>query len=118
MVFFDQGHPEYRKLYRHAQVYLGTGSRKGLWESGRATKNLPLDMFVKDGNEKNSSLCYFTQVADLIAYAAFLKRKNEEGELTDWQSENDLGSLYDEIPKTVLNTHVQRFGKNDAIVRL
>ena len=24
MVFFDQGHPEYRRLYRQAQVFLST----------------------------------------------------------------------------------------------
>lgn len=118
MVFFDQGHPEYRKLYRQAQVFLSTGSSMGGWESGKSTKNLPLSMFVKDGNEKNSSLCHFTQVADLIAYAAFLKRKGEEGELTHWQLESSLGTLYDELPKNILNTQVQRFGKNDAIVRL
>lgn len=118
MVFFDQGHPEYRKLYRQAQVFLSTGSNRGAWASGKPTKNMPLDMFIKDGNEKNSSVCYFTQVVDLIAYAAFLKRKGEEGELTDWQSENNLGSLYDELPSSILNTRVQRFGKGDAILRL
>jgi hypothetical protein len=52
MTFFDQGHPEYRKLYRKAQVFLPTGSSVGAWMSGDQSKNLPLDMFIEDGNEK------------------------------------------------------------------
>lgn len=68
MTFFDQGHPEYRKLYRQAQVYLPTGSnRTDGWEQGQTSKNLPLSMFFKDANEKNSKHCHFTQIADLIA---------------------------------------------------
>jgi Protein of unknown function (DUF3800) len=74
IVFFDQDHPEYRRLYRMAQVRLPTGSVIGQWANG-TTKNMPMDMFTKDGNEKNSKDCYFTQAADLIAYAAFLKRR-------------------------------------------
>ncbi len=48
MVFFDEGHDDYRELYRRATVNLPTGSRYG------GLRNLPLDMFVKDGNKKNS----------------------------------------------------------------
>jgi hypothetical protein len=117
VTFFDQGHQEYRRLYRMAQVYLPTGSMLGTWGSA-ATKNLPLDMFVKDANEKNSKHCFFTQVADIIAYAAFLKIKGERNELTDWQAAYNLGTLYDEIPRKFLNLKAQiRFGA-DAIVRL
>ncbi len=85
MTFFDQGHQEYRQLYRMAQVHLPTGSMLGSW-GAKATKNMPLDMFVKDANEKNSKYCFFTQVADIIAYAAFLKIKGERNELADWQA--------------------------------
>lgn len=116
-VFFDQGHAEYRRLYRMAQVYLPTGSSAGGWAGG-PTKNLPLDMFVKDGNEKNSKLCYFTQAADLIAYAAFLKIKAEDGRLTPWQAANSLGDLYDNIPKNQVNLLVQKSASPDGIVRL
>ena len=118
IVFFDQGHPEYRRLYRQAQVYLPTGSQIGAWSTGGAAKNMPLDMFFKDGNEKSSKHCYFTQVADLIAYAAFLKRKGELGQLTDWQAQYNLGNLYDEIPKAKLNLRAYRPPPTDAIVRL
>lgn len=115
--FFDQGHAEYRRLYRMAQVYLPTGSAIGGWASG-PTKNVPLDMFIKDGNEKNSKLCYFTQAADLIAYAAFLKIKGEDGRLSPWQEANSLGTLYDSIPKNQLNLRVQKGANPDGIVRL
>ena len=35
ITFFDEGHPEYRKLYRMAQVYLPTGSALGGWSNGQ-----------------------------------------------------------------------------------
>jgi len=69
LVFFDEGHGEYRQMYRKARVYLPTGSRVHNWGSGTATKNLPLDNFVKDANFKDSRHCLFTQLADIIAYA-------------------------------------------------
>ncbi|MBU1323833.1 MAG: DUF3800 domain-containing protein [Alphaproteobacteria bacterium] len=117
MVFFDQGHPEYRKLYRQAQVHLPTGSMvSGGWGDGRSSKNLSLGMFFKDANEKNSKHCQFTQIADLIAFAAFLKIKAENGELEPWQAQYGLGTLFDEIPKSLLNTAVS--ASRDGIKRL
>jgi len=116
ITFFDQGHPEYRTLYRMAQVYLPTGSALGGWPSGK-TRNMPLDMFTKDGNEKNSKHCYFTQSADLIAYAAFMKIKGEHGGLTPWQDQF-FRNCYDSIPAEMLNTRVSRAGPRDGIVRL
>lgn len=116
ITFFDQGHPEYRSLYRMAQVYLPTGSALGGWPSGRS-RNMPLDMFTKDGNEKNSKHCYFTQTADLVAYAAFLKIKAENDDLTSWQDQYFRG-LYDTIPAEVINPRVSRTGPQDGIVRL
>jgi Protein of unknown function (DUF3800) len=118
IVFFDEGHPEYRKLYRQAQVYLPTGSILGQWASGLLSKNLPLDMFTKDGNDKPSRHCQFTQTADLVAYAAFLKIKAEQKQLTDWQAKYKLGTLYDELPQAIRNTAAQKKKPRDAIVRL
>lgn len=118
IAFFDQGHPEYRRLYRAAQVYLPTGSAIGGWAQGRSTLNMPLDMFTKDANEKNSKHCYFTQVADLVAYAAFLKIKMENGELTPWQEHHQFARLWDAIPSTKINSQVTRTAPRDGIVRL
>lgn len=114
-VFFDQGHPEYRKLYRMAQVYLPTGSALGGWPNGK-TANMALDMFVKDGNEKNSAQCYFTQCADLVAYAAFLKMKGEDGRLSQWQSTYNFDKLFSSIPLNKINLKVSP--SRDGIVRL
>lgn len=116
IVFFDEGHPEYRKLYRQAQVYLPTGSRFGGWGGGLFSKNLPLDMFTKDANEKISKHCHFTQAADMIAYAAFLKAKSENGELTEWQRAYNLGTLYDDLPIGLKNVRVSP--NRDGIKRL
>lgn len=117
ITFFDQGHPEYRRLYRMAQVHLPTGSAVGRWPTG-ATANMPMDMFTKDGNDKDSKHCYFTQTADLIAYAAFLKIKGERGELTDWQAAYGMNVLYDDIPRAKINTKVSSASPRDGIVRL
>ena len=48
IIFFDEGHPEYRSLYRKSRIYLWTGSTIG---TGR---NLPLSMFTKDSNACNT----------------------------------------------------------------
>jgi hypothetical protein len=118
IVFFDGGHPEYRKLYRQAQVFLPTGSRFGGWGNHLLSRNLPLDMFTKDGNEKISRHCHFTQAADLIAYAAFLKVKGEKRQLTDWQEKYNLATLYDELPLALKNVRASSRAPRDAIVRL
>lgn len=104
MIFFDEGHGEYRKLYRKARVYLPTGSAVGDWGSGQATKNLPLDNFVKDANIKESAHCFFTQLADLLSFAALSKLRGEFGTLPATQNGLGLTTLYASIPGTVLNT--------------
>ncbi len=114
--FFDEGHPEYRKLYRKAQVFLPTGSMHGGWKDGKAA-NLPLDMFLKDANEKNSKLCFFTQIADMVAYSAFVKRKCELGQASDWQEKYNWHSVYDDVPKHVINQKVSFKPPRDGIVR-
>lgn len=109
MVYFDQGHDEYRKLYRKACVRLPTGSRFG------ATRDLPLNMFVEDGNEKNSKHCLFTQLADLISYAALAKVRFERGEMLAEQQGIGLQTLYDGVPDAIKNL---KAGGADGIVRL
>lgn len=104
MVFFDEGHGEYRKLYRKALIHLPTGSNRGDWGDGMASKSMPLDNFVKDANTKNSTHSFYTQVADLISFAALLKVRGEQDKLADWQRELELHTLYDSIPRKSLNT--------------
>ena len=79
---------------------------------------MPMDMFTKDANEKISKHCYFTQAADLIAYAAFLKIKGEHGQLTAWQSQYRFNEIYNSIPNGKLNINVSRQPPRDGIVRL
>ncbi len=113
LTFFDRGHPEYRTLYRKAQVFLPTGSL-----FGTRTRNLPLSMFFEDGNDKDSKHCWFTQTADIVAYVAFLKVKSERRDLTPWQVKYNWSAAYDEIPATLINTNVSRGVIRDGIVRL
>jgi hypothetical protein len=103
MVFFDNGHGEYRTLYRKAQVHLPTGSQYGAWDSGAHSKNIPMDLFFKDGNFKDSAHSLFIQVADLIAYAALMKARVQGNALRPWQQRGGLGTAYDAIPAQVIN---------------
>lgn len=104
LVFFDEGHGEYRKLYRKARNYLPTGSSFGNWGGGGTARNLPLDNFTKDANIKESEHSHFIQLADLLSHALFLKHKHELQTLLDWQAELSLGTLYDAVPLRALNT--------------
>lgn len=103
MTFFDEGHGEYLKIYRKARVFLPTGSSRGGWESGALSENKPMTSFFKDANFKRSQHSWYIQIADLVAYAAFLKAKARIGSLTAWQQALGLGAAYDIIPSASLN---------------
>jgi hypothetical protein len=109
MTFFDEGHPEYRSLYRRAMVNLPTGSLFG------PARNLPLDMFIKDGNFKNSKHCLFTQLADLISYAALSKVRHERGLMEAPQEALGIHTIYDGVPDAIKNL---KAGGKDGIVRI
>ena len=117
LVFFDEGHGEYRTLYRRARAFLSTGSERGDWGAGKGTKNLPLDNFTKDANTKESEHCFFIQLADLLSHAAFLQVKAEQKALTPWQEHLAVATLYDAIPHLVLNTNAAQKDPQ-GIVRL
>ncbi len=107
IVFFDEGHGEYRTLYRKARVHLPTGSMMGGWGAA-SSKNIPMNHFFKDANFKQSDYSHFIQLTDLIAYAALLRVRADKGGLTPWQQQLNLGGVYDQIPKRVLNLHASR----------
>jgi hypothetical protein len=103
LLFFDEGHEQYVRLYRKAQVYMPTGSRQGAWEDGKPTKNLPLSMFPKDANMKISKLSYFTQIADLICYAVRLKIEGETNALAAKRRNRNHHTVYDALPADQIN---------------
>jgi hypothetical protein len=79
MIFFDEGHSEYRGLYRKACVHLPTGSKAGSWSDGKSSKNIPMVSTIEDANFKDSKTSHFIQIADLVAYATLLKARHEGG---------------------------------------
>lgn len=103
LLFFDEGHSEYIKNFRQAQKWLPTGSSRGGWFGGSATKNLPLSMFPKDANFKKSDFSYFLQIADLVAYAARLKLEQESGLLTKKRERRKHHLVYDAVPRDQIN---------------
>jgi hypothetical protein len=117
LLFFDEGHGEYRRLFRKAKKYLPTGSSQGSWADGASSKNLPLLNVLEDANFKDSKQSLFIQIADLVAYATLQKLRSEHGRLSERESALWLHALHDQIPRRVLNTHVER-GGTDGIKRL
>ena len=102
LIIFDDGHPEYISHFRQATKYMPTGSMHGGW-NGKATTNLPLDMFPKDANLKSSKLSIFIQIADLIVYSARLKLEAERGTLAGKRLRWGHGKLYDTLAHDVIN---------------
>jgi len=112
MVFFDEGHDEYINMYRRAVRHLQTGSAQGGWNSGALTRNIPLQMFTKDANIKRSHYSYFIQAADLIAYSALQKVKEEAGVLNAKRVQRNHHTLYNAIPQASINLAVTRRRKD------
>lgn len=117
-VFFDEGHGEYRKIYRRARIYLPTGSALGGWAAGQKVKNMPLTCFTKDANIKQSDHCFFTQLADLLSFSVLAKVRHENGVLPASQLPLGTHALYDSIPSNVLNLKASSSDPARGIVRL
>ncbi len=116
-VFFDEGHGEYRKIYRRARIFLPTGSALGGWSAGKV-KNMPLTSFTKDANIKQSEHCFFTQLADLLSFSVLSKIRHENGKLPPVQAPLGTHTLYDAIPANVLNLKASSSDPTRGIVRL
>ena len=102
IMLFDDGHPDYVSHFRAATRYMPTGSMLGGWD-GKATTNLPLDMFPKDANLKASKLSLFLQIADLIVYSARLKLEAENGTIQEKRKKRGHAELYDALSPTKVN---------------
>jgi Protein of unknown function (DUF3800) len=72
----DQGKElQYARLVRKMRVHNYIPSKYGLWSSGVAAKNIPIDRIIEDPQFKNSRSSYFIQQADFIAYALLRREK-------------------------------------------
>ena len=110
LMFFDEGHDEYTSYYRRACKYLPTGSSYG------EPRNLPLDMFVKDGNIKKSHQSLFIQIADLVSYAALQKLRHEANLLNAKRVERNHHTLYDLVNPAVINFAASTKRKDGIVV--
>jgi hypothetical protein len=117
LVFTDEGHAEYRTIYRRACKFMLTGSNQGQWPEGGRSRNMPLSCAFKDLNFKKSETSHFVQIADLVAYATLLKMRSEANSLSDKERNLGFGSIHDHIPRRVLNAAVDR-QTTDGIKRL
>lgn len=66
----DEGKEDrYTRLRRKMAIHNPIPSSRGVWESGRSTKNIPIDRVVEDLVFKKSSNSYIIQMVDFCAYA-------------------------------------------------
>jgi hypothetical protein len=77
LLICDEGNEaHYTKLVRRMSVHNPIPSQYGIWQdTGRATKNIPLDSIIEDPFFKNSACSYFVQLADFCAYALLRRER-------------------------------------------
>ena len=117
LIFFDEGHGEYRRLYRKSRQHLPTGSQQGAWSDGSSSRSIPFSRALKDANFKDSKQSHFIQIADLVAYATLMKMRAEQSRLSEREEAQQVAKLHDAIPRRILNTFVDR-KTTDGIKRL
>jgi hypothetical protein len=72
----DQGkEQQYTKLVRKMRVHNFIPSRYGGWESGKLSKNIPIERVIEDPQFKNSANSYFIQHVDFTAFALLRREK-------------------------------------------
>lgn len=65
----DEGkETQYVRMVRRMRVHNPIPSRYDAWDSGAATKNIPLDRIIEDPQFKKSSVSYFIQTVDFLAH--------------------------------------------------
>ena len=73
----DEGkESDYTRLVRKMSVFNPIPSQYGVWQdTGRATKNIPIDRIIEDPFFKKSERSYFIQMSDFCAYALLRREK-------------------------------------------
>lgn len=73
----DEGNEaKFTKLLRKMRRFNPIPSRKGVWrETGKPTKNIPIDRILEDPFFKRSDQSYFLQLVDFAAYALLRRER-------------------------------------------
>lgn len=77
IVICDEGkEAAYTRLARRMAVYNPIPSRRGVWQdTGRATKNIPIDRIIEDPFFKKSEQSYLIQLVDFCAYSLLRRER-------------------------------------------
>ena len=80
LIISDKGkEAKYTRLARKMHVYNPIPSNQGAWaDTGRSTKNIPIDRIIEDPFFKDSEQSYFIQIADFCAYALLRQERPTE----------------------------------------
>jgi hypothetical protein len=66
----------YTKLMRKMRIYNPIPSRMDVWiDTGRATRNMPIERIIEDPVFKDSQQSYYIQMADFVAYALLRRER-------------------------------------------
>ncbi|SFJ78191.1 DUF3800 domain-containing protein [Thermoflavimicrobium dichotomicum] len=99
LVVFDKGLETFhRKLYRKLRIYNPIPSKYGMWEDGRATKNITLDKIIADPFFHDSSHDYFIQAVDFIAFSLL---KLEDPTPPKWAIKGKINKAFDHFKKII-----------------
>ncbi len=72
----DGKESDYIRLVRKMSVHNPIPSQFGIWQdTGRTTRNIPIDRIIEDPFFKKSDKSYFIQLVDFCAYALLRKEK-------------------------------------------
>jgi hypothetical protein len=93
MVFADEGREkEITRIMRKMGVFNPIPSARGVWASGTATKNIPLQRIIEDPIFKPSDQSFLIQLADCVAFS-LLKRETAPTPLV---MKYNLDEMFDE----------------------
>ncbi|MEM6383443.1 MAG: DUF3800 domain-containing protein [Pseudomonadota bacterium] len=66
---------QYTRMVRRMRVHNYIPSDRGVWDSGLATKNIPIDRIIEDPRFKSSVGSYFIQLSDFNAHGLLRMHK-------------------------------------------
>jgi hypothetical protein len=94
VLIIDEGYEvEYTRLTRKLHVYNPIPSSYGTWaDTGKLTRNIPIERIIEDPFFKRSGQSYFLQLADFCGYS-LLRRENPIPSKTRYGLDKAFGKL-------------------------
>lgn len=107
IMIFDQGNDKFcRTAYRKKRVYNPIPSAYGAWENGLFHKNIRINNVIADPFFKDSSIDYFIQVVDFIAFTLL---KKEDPTPPSWAVSGDVHTAFETYMGNIVVREAHRY---------